>query len=724
MKRIWLLLLVFIASCRGERSIVDLVALIPFAEAKPDTEVVLFAGTRAEILPASWSAPRKQSGGRFRYSVGDRPVLAWTRRLPQPAFLHLRVAATEPVPMQVHFGNHSLPVRLDPGSSVQTLSLPENTTRAEFKLPPAASFGLHSAIISPSRKVAEFRKPGPFPYVEKLPLRGKRRNGVLFETGGSVSLYETISPGTILEFGYYFAPSNALDSDSATFSVFLSRSRGAGKQVFERSVNRATYQTVRLPLGSYGVNSERVPVKLEFRISRDVAFGNGKTAWIEPRLYHSGIRPKQTTGKSAVHKFYKDANVMLIILDAASVSRFGSYGYHRDTTPEIDRFARDSVQFYSAYTNAVYTLASSATTLTGQLPIRHGVLQHRNRLPSAAITLPERLQSAGFDTAAFLANGNVSTAFGLTQGFATIKEVFRDRSYIGRAEDITGTFSDWLKSRSDRKFFAYLHYREPHDPYQPPLEWVQKFTDASYSGPVLRNFKERKPIEKNDPSLTAEDKTFISSLYDANLAYGDAQVGQVLRLLKKSGLYDRTFIIVTSDHGEAFWEHGYQGHNIQLYEESSRVPMFIKFPGGAYRGKKVRFPVQLADLYATLVELLGGSRRGITTDGDSFGSWLDQEGLAPERAIIVQTTRRFRNALIQGDYKFIDNGDQPDELYNLVKDPGEQANLIESEPIRAGLFRQVLLKKLAEHAPEQMKTEEAEIDDAARENLKALGYLD
>ncbi|MGH9858241.1 MAG: sulfatase-like hydrolase/transferase, partial [Acidobacteriota bacterium] len=475
MKRFWLMLFLLSVSCRTERSI-DLTALVPFAETNPDTEVLLFATPKAQNFLVSWSEPKRQSGGRYRWSETDHPSFSWNLALPAPAFLHLRAAASESFPMEVHFGNGSSQHWLDRNSSVQVIPLANQATSVEFRIPGSAKLGVHSAVISRSRQVVEFRKPGAFPSVEPFRWRGKKRNALFCETGGTITFYERITPETVLELGYYFKPSNKIASDSARFSVYLRGSGRPGEEpIFQQRVGQQVYERIRIPLRSAVANIENSePYQFEFRIERETAFGDGKTAWIEPKLHRAAgpsVKPKRAASAS-IRKSMAGTNILLIILDAASVRRFGCYGYGRGTTPEIDQFSKEGVLFQRGYTNAVYTLASSATTLTGQLPFRHGVLNHRNRLPARAVTLPEKLQSAGYDTAAFLANGNVSTSFGLTQGFRTLREVFRDRNYIGRAEDITATFSEWLKSREDRPFFAYLHYREPHDPYQPPLEWV------------------------------------------------------------------------------------------------------------------------------------------------------------------------------------------------------------------------------------------------------------
>jgi arylsulfatase A-like enzyme len=389
----------------------------------------------------------------------------------------------------------------------------------------------------------------------------------------------------------------------------------------------------------------------------------------------------------------------------------------------VDGLAAQGVQFLRAYTNAVYTLASTTTLLTGQLPHQHRILTHQNKLPGRAVTLPEVMQRAGYETAVFLANGNASGSFGLTQGFKTVREVFREKEYTGRGEEITRAFSKWLEQNHNRKFFVYLHYREPHDPFKPPEEWIQKFANPTYSGKLSQIFDQLR-IRGFGDELSEEDREHVRNLYDANLAYADGQVGEVLKSLRSVGKEQRTIVIVTSDHGESFWEHGYLGHNRQLYEESVKVPLIIKFPDNAkISNRKLSFPVQSADLYASLIDLLGMSKRGISANGTSFVPYLTGSNSANPK-IVVHSTSRLVTALVLDQHKFIRNEKYKDELYNLQKDPHEQENLINREFVRAGYLRKILLMELASKKAKEQEIETPQLDEAVRENLKALGYVE
>jgi arylsulfatase A-like enzyme len=715
------LISVCLFSCNNSQKTVDLFSQLNFSERKPDTEVLLFAAPKASERLSFWSEPERQTGGRLRWTSSATPRISWNLSLPKPAFLHLRFRAVDAFPLELYAGENLIGhLSVSPKIDKAALRLPEKTTQLQLRLPLDKKLGVYSAIITPSESVAEFRKPNEFPVPENLRVKGKLRKAMFCETGGSLSFFETISPDTMLEFGYYFVPSQSdRENELATFSVHITGTDETERKIFEKDVHQKTLQNVRIPLAF----AKPGIYKLEFRLERNIAFGSAKTAWIEPRLHTTSVIRKLPRANAALQKSLKDSNVVLIVLDAAAQKHFGCYGYKRDTTPVVDGLAAQGVQFLRAYTNAVYTLASTTTLLTGQVPQHHGILTHRNKLPGGAVTLPETMQRAGYETAVFLANGNASSSFGLTQGFETVREVFRDTEYTGRGEELTHAFSKWLEEHYTGKFFVYLHYREPHDPFKPPEEWIRKFANPSYRGKLDQIFDQTR-IHALSSELLEEDRDHVRNLYDANLAYADWQVGEVLKSLRSVGVEDRTIVIVTADHGEAFWEHGYLGHNGQLYEESTRIPLLVKFPGKVgISTRKLSFPVQSADLFASLIDLLAMSERGIHTNGTSFAPYLKGGNPAAPK-IVIHSTSRFVTALLLDDYKYIRNEKGKDELYNLHKDPFEKENLIDREVVRAGYLRKVLLMELDSKKRTHQKTDTPQLDEAVRENLKALGYVE
>ncbi|MCI0447206.1 sulfatase [bacterium] len=417
--------------------------------------------------------------------------------------------------------------------------------------------------------------------------------------------------------------------------------------------------------------------------------------------------------------------MVLIVLDAASAKRFGCYGYPKPTTPNLDNLASHAARFDSAYTQAVYTLASTASLMSGLYPNHHQILNSRNKLSSEIFTMAEAFHAADYSTGMFVANGNASDTFGMDQGFQSVMNVFRSKDYTGWGQDITDAFAGWLQKQRQRPFFAYLHYREPHGPYNPPEPWVRKFTDPSYQGTIGKSFEARIRINGNAADLSPEDRRQIQNLYDANLAYADSQVQEVLTNLKELDIYDRTIVIVTSDHGEAFWEHNFQGHNTQLYQESVHIPLIMKLAEGSQVSNRISNAVRTIDLYPTLVDLLDLSWKSVRVDGRSFLPYflgLREDG----RKVTSQVVKERQYAYVVGTYKYIlSSGNDYQEIYNLKTDPNELQNLAESELLRASYY-QIRLSRLLERNQKkdtEQKLEQATIDEAAQENLRALGYV-
>ena len=288
-----------------------------------------------------------------------------------------------------------------------------------------------------------------------------------------------------------------------------------------------------------------------------------------------------------------------------------------------------------------------------------------------------------------MANGNVSPHFGNTQGFQVVREVHNEPGYTGWASDITNRFTEWLQTlNSDKHFFVYLHYREPHGPFNPPKEFKHQFTDPNYDRFRDASDEMRRKLQTGEVTPIQADYDFITAAYDENLRYGDYEVGRLIQKLKDMKLYDRTIVIITADHGEAFWEHGFQGHNSQLYEESVHIPMIIKFTSKTdFHGKHIKTPVRTIDLYPSLVDLLELPNNDLNVDGTSFIPYLVSEK-SQEVPIFCQTLAQQAYSYTEGNFKYIfQRLTGQEELYDLKNDPQEKNNLITTHPIEAAYLR-------------------------------------
>ena len=301
-------------------------------------------------------------------------------------------------------------------------------------------------------------------------------------------------------------------------------------------------------------------------------------------------------------------NVVFVILDAGRAGHFGAYGYPRATTPEIDRIASEGVVFERVYTPAVYTLGAMASVWTSQPPDRHhGDVSFSARLPKDRLTLAELLTARGIHTAGFVANTVAGGLNGFDRGFAEFHEVWRT---VGSRGDVfRQVIPPWLDAHGGRRFFAYLHFREPHSPYDPEPPFDTRFGP---DGPIPKSAR-RPPgdswivdVNQGRRTLTPAEADHLVRLYDGNLAYADREVGELRRALESRGLWDKTILIVAADHGEALLDHGWIGHNVQLFEESGRVPLIVRFPPAAgVAGRRVGALADLLDLGPTIADVFG-----------------------------------------------------------------------------------------------------------------------
>ena len=411
-------------------------------------------------------------------------------------------------------------------------------------------------------------------------------------------------------------------------------------------------------------------------------------------------------------------NVVVVVFDAARAAHFGCYGYAHDTTPEVDRLAREGVVFERAYTPAVFTLSAMASVWTSRFPDEHHrATAHDDRLPAGPLTLAELLSARGIRTGGFVGNGMAGHGFGLDRGFGEF-------SYVGyRAPDFRPALEPWLARAAQERFLLYVHYREPHTPLDPPPPFDRRFGSAA---PVPPEELDRwlDAVNHGQHRPTAAELSRYEQLYDGNLAVADAELGWLRGRLEAAGVWDRTLVVVTADHGEALHEHGFIGHNAQLYEESVHVPLVMRFPHGGPRGQRVQTPVDLLDLAPTVADAFG--LRGTPVNGFRGRSLIDVLAGAPGRGDLLARSAGPRPlyALMDGRAKYLFNSRYGmEELYDLHSDPAEQRNLATSDPLRASVYRQRLFRMLVE-LPGRWTGEPAQwrLPPEQREGLRALGY--
>jgi arylsulfatase A-like enzyme len=447
-------------------------------------------------------------------------------------------------------------------------------------------------------------------------------------------------------------------------------------------------------------------------------------------------------------------NVILLVIDTLRADALGCYGYERPTSPNIDALAGSGTLFRSASSPAAWTKPSTATLLTGLHPSRHGALHHgsRLRLPEGETALAEEFRAAGLATAAFVTNPNIKRVFEFDRGFQEFFDspvedtvslaALRDSAsgqllirlsrhqFNWKYENDVFSMNEhvfaWLERNADQRFFLYLHYIDPHAPYAPPEPFRSEFVQDH--GFVVHNERKRK---------VGRD------LYDGEVRAFDAGFGELLARLEEHSILDDTLIAITSDHGEEWYEFGIVGHGTSLYEPVIGVPMILAGPG-VPAGRVVPEPVQTLDLPATLLDLAGLGKQALG-DGMSFAPWLDPGTTPAERALFLENEFGMGHAvdndfvlsgLRRGPFKLILTerhryrspraGHPAQEFYDLDADPLERDNLILAEEHQERIGRMV--RELLEHseflASEGLRdAAPAVMDDATRDQLKALGYL-
>jgi len=436
----------------------------------------------------------------------------------------------------------------------------------------------------------------------------------------------------------------------------------------------------------------------------------------------------------------------------------GCYGYGRATTPRLDELATESVLFENASSQAAYTLPSMASVFTALDPIAHGLRSHPDRqgrgqtLSGDLETLPEKLKAAGYSTGAVISNSLFQRRFkgGFEAGF--------DRFDVGKRRRDAGPTSDiaieWLGELFElgQPFFLWVHYIDPHWPYDPPAGFARPFAcdDGGEYARLLIRFLEgsitREAINF-DPPLSERGISAGICAYDNEIAYADGQIGRLLDRLRRLGLAESTLVVVISDHGEALGDHGLTfAHSFTLYDEIERVPLIVK-PPGAPRGVRVRQPVRLLDVAPTICEILGLDPVARGQGRSLCPLWIEGEGalpaapayaeselwtgelingLPPQRRRQMGTQKPGRWHMIrQGDFKLIWVPGRGGELYDLAQDPGERVNLITDPPPAAASLARIMKEHLdrSSHELAVHGTGLTENDRAALEEiLRAMGY--
>jgi arylsulfatase len=414
-------------------------------------------------------------------------------------------------------------------------------------------------------------------------------------------------------------------------------------------------------------------------------------------------------------------DVIYIVFDAFSASHSSLYGYHRPTTPFLERLGDSSVVFENFYANSPYTLASTGTLMTSQYSHKHGLIKAGDRLTYSFVTFPETLANSGIDTYLITSHSWFKEDFGLKRGYDSTYIYDNDLAFYDRLiEDLRKIYQ-----KKDGRKFIYMHLIPPHAPYSPPEEYriFEKKTSKKIET-TPQNFRKLETGEIDpDPELLE----YIESMYDSNILFADSISKKIFDLLEKEKIADRALIIITSDHGEACkMEHGFMDHNTTIFEEMVKIPMIMHFPEKFNVTSKRLIPdlASVVDMAPTILDLFG-IKNGFKMNGASllpliFSGNAESDG----RFVYFENLLKGQLGIRYQDYKYIATNSEK-LLFDLEKDPFEKVNLAPSRKVTERFFYDLIRNNEFLLFP-QKSDEEGKLkitDEKVLKELRDLGYI-
>lgn len=458
--------------------------------------------------------------------------------------------------------------------------------------------------------------------------------------------------------------------------------------------------------------------------------------WENPLVYSS--TPKQ------------QPNIVLISIDTVRPDHLGCYGYTRRTSSNIDELSREGVLFSNTYSSTSWTLPAHISLLTSLNCAQHQVYYPFQRIRPQIPTLADVLKTNQYFTVAFTGGAYLSSSYGFARGFDSYHEISLGGNAANRydeAERLAEITCDWLQNNREKSFFLFLHTYQPHDPYANLSPLGKTFLNENSKWKQINMDTILAKKGRYQTHFTEEEKQNIIDLYDGEIKYTDVSyIRPIIEKMKELGLYENSLIILTSDHGEEFFDHEAWLHDHSVYEEAIRIPLIIKFPHSQYKGQKVQQIVSIIDIMPTILDALNIKNSSLSIDGRSLFSLITEKETQDRSFAVDLAHRDYRDvcptviAMNQGSYKFIHNkkikspyiarvsknfGDEQTELYDLKNDPRETKNIVLQIENRDLCFD--LLNSIKEYcekfSPEILNGERVTMDDSLRERLRALGYI-
>ncbi len=521
------------------------------------------------------------------------------------------------------------------------------------------------------------------------------------------------------------------------------RLTAGSNELYSKTVtNPDTWEDVDVDLSRYGGRN----VKLAFETSAEKQGTVG--LWANPLL----------TSKAP-----KRPNVLIYMIDTLRADHASLYGYARDTTPFLKKLGVAGLVFENCQVQATWTKPSTASLLTSLYSFTHGIVNDYDTIPKGAATMAEQLRAAGYVTAGIVANPFAGRISGLQRGFDYLDEWAVIQRYRNDAED-RGTDSaavnkivfPWLEQHREEPFFLYVHTTDPHAPYRPPAGFEEKFANPAETAEFNRTYK--RLVDKREYGGGAvvnragclrngvnPDRFIHQAMdrYDGEILHNDWSLEQLAGKLKQLGVLDNTLIVVVSDHGEEFWEHGWTAHGQSLYQELAHGVLLMWNPKLISAARRVAEPVQLIDVMPTVLDLLSlkipdvvqGQSLAPFAKGQPFqrrGPVMTSRYASPHAKGFVPENGTDTVALLDANWKLIyrdkakEVGMNKVELYDRRTDRADANNVAAQHPAEVSRMVTEIGKWL--DAEKQIKNflgrgTQATMDPKTLEQLRSLGYL-
>ena len=435
-------------------------------------------------------------------------------------------------------------------------------------------------------------------------------------------------------------------------------------------------------------------------------------------------------------------DIFIYLVDTLRADSLQAYGGPAELAPRMNRFTDESAAYLGARAPSAWTLPSVTSVLTGVYPFHHHIMQGDVSLdPKANPPLSQRFADLGYDTLGLSQSYIASSAFGLSSGFETFFLDNQLNNWKLRSQEIRKMLVNWLLQRGPdrRPIFAYVQTVDVHAPYSPPPGF-QSFADEHPGKLPPKQYRPSVFLTSGLASNPAE-VAHLRGLYDGEILYTDAQFGRFVDLLRFLGLYDRSFVVLLSDHGEEFAEHKGFDHGRTLYDELIHVPLLIKFPGGRWAGTRIEPPVSTVDLAATLLSSLGKKDEASSLDGFDISPGTLDLGREEHRPVFSEVNPKGSEqagpvdlrAMILGRLKCIQSLTGVDQFrepmpkwlgFDLEKDPGEHSPLPAASPLLRRCSQGMLRWLKAEQSRNPRTEGRGPVTSKeSLDQLRALGYI-